>query len=177
MWERAEALLVRREDQELLNALVRGRNTPQKVALRARIVLGAAAGAANNRLAQELGISRPTVRLWRARYLQAGVSGLLKDAPRPGRRKRIRAPKVEAIVKATLYTRPPNATHWSVRTMARAQRVSPAAVQRIWQAHGLQPHRSEPSQAEPGPGLCAQVAGCGRVVSEPARQGSGAVCR
>ncbi len=143
MWESAEALSVPGEDRELLNALVRGRNTPQKVALRARIVLGAAAGEANNRLAQELSISRPTVLLWRARYLQAGVSGLLRDAPRPGRRKRIGAPQVEAIVKATLHTRPRDATHWSVRTMARAQRVSPATVQRIWQAHGLQPHRSE----------------------------------
>jgi transposase len=107
------------------------------------VVLGAAAGQSNNSLAQELGISRPTVLLWRARYAARGVVGLLKDAPRPGRRKRIGARQVEAIVNSTLHRAPPDATHWSVRTMARAQRVSPATVHRIWQAHGLQPHRTE----------------------------------
>ena len=143
MWKSAAPLSVSRPDRELLTGLVRGGKTPQRVALRARVVLGAAAGESNNRLAKELGISRPTVLLWRSRYVQAGVSGLLQDAPRPGRRRRIGAGRIEAIVNATLHSRPPDATQWSVRTMARAQRVSPATVQRIWQAHGLQPHRTE----------------------------------
>src|SRR5467141_1001800 len=91
------------------------------VALRARIVLGAAGGQSNNGLAKELGISRPTLLRWRQRYMEAGVTGLLKDAPRPGRRKRIRPEKVEAIVNATLHTTPREATHWSVRTLAQAQ--------------------------------------------------------
>ena len=143
MWDTAEALPIRAQDRQLLEALVRGRNTPQKVALRARIVLAAAEGQSNHRLAKELNTSRPTILLWRQRYAQAGLSGLLKDAPRPGRRKQIGAPKVEAIVNATLQTRPRDATHWSVRTMARVQGVSPATVHRIWEAHGLQPHRTE----------------------------------
>lgn len=143
MWDTAEALPIRAQDRQLLEALVRGRNTPQKVALRARIVLAAGEGQSNHRLAKELNTSRPTILLWRQRYAQAGLSGLLKDAPRPGRRKQIGAPKVEAIVNATLQTRPRDATHWSVRTMARAQGVSPATVHRIWDAHGLQPHRTE----------------------------------
>ncbi len=71
------------------------------------------------------------------------MAGLLKDAPRPGRKKRIGAEKVEAIVNATLQTTPPDATHWSVRSLAKRQRVSPATVHRIWQAHNLQPHRTE----------------------------------
>jgi len=143
MWDTAEALPIRTQDRELLEALVRGRNTPQKVALRARIALGAAEGQSNHHLAKELNTSRPTILLWRQRYALAGLTGLLKDAPRPGRRKLIGAPKVEAIVNATLQTRPRDATHWSVRTMARAQGVSPATVHRIWEAHGLQPHRTE----------------------------------
>lgn len=143
MWKSAEALAVSVEDREWLMGLVRRGNTPQKVALRARVVLGAAAGQSNNSLAQELGISRPTVLLWRARYAATGILGLLKDAPRPGRRKRIGAAKVEAIVHSTLHRAPPDATHWSVRTMARTQRVSPATIHRIWQTHGLQPHRTE----------------------------------
>ncbi len=94
-----------------------------------------------NGLAQQLGVTRPTVLLWRRRYAEAGVGGLLKDAPRPGRKKRIASKKVEAIVNATLHTRPKDATHWSTRSMARAQGVSEATVRRIWDAHGLRPHR------------------------------------
>src|SRR5437870_7898297 len=101
MWKPARALRVRPEDREWLETLVDGGKTPQRVVLRARIVLGAAAGLSNNGLAKELGISRPTLRRWRQRYVKAGVVGLLKDAPRPGRRKRIRPEKVEAIVNAT----------------------------------------------------------------------------
>jgi transposase len=128
-------------DRELLSALARGGRTPQRVALRARIVLGAADGRSNNSLAKELGVTRPTVLLWRQRFDQAGLDGLLKDAPRPGRKKKIAPKKVEAIVNATLQTTPRDATQWSCRTMARSQGVSSATIQRIWDAHGLQPHR------------------------------------
>ncbi len=143
MWTAAQALPLAPRDRELLEALVRGRNTAQKLVLRARIVLGSAQGCSNNQLAKRLGSTRPTVLLWRKRYGEVGITGLLQDAPRPGRRKRIGARKVEAIVNATLHTTPPAATHWSSRGMARAQGVSEATVRRIWQAHGLQPHRSE----------------------------------
>src|SRR2546425_2944101 len=143
MWKPARALRVRPEDREWLETLVDGGKTPQRVVLRARIVLGAAAGLSNNGLAKELGISRPTLLRWRQRYVKAGVVGLLKDAPRPGRRKRIRPEKVEAIVNATLHTTPRDATQWSVRSLAQAQRVSPATVHRIWQAANLQPHRTK----------------------------------
>ena len=143
MWKPAKALSVTPEDRALLDALVRGRNTAQKVVLRARIVLGAAEGQPNAALATHVGVTRPTVLVWRARYAHAGIAGLLKDAPRPGRRRRINAAKVAAIVNATLHTRPREATHWSSRSMARAQGVSEATVRRIWHAHGLQPHRTE----------------------------------
>ena len=71
------------------------------------------------------------------------MTGLLKDAPRPGRRKRLRPEQVEAIVTATLHTTPRDATDWSVRAMAQAQRVSPATVHRIWQAATRPPHRTK----------------------------------
>ena len=141
MWKPAEALSVSPRDIEVLEALSRAPKTPQRVALRARIVLGSAKGQSINGLARELGVTRPTVMLWRKRYSETGVDGLLKDAPRPGRKKKISAKKVEAIVNATLHTKPKNATHWSTRTMARAQGVSEATVRRIWNAHGLKPHR------------------------------------
>jgi transposase len=141
MWKPARALRVSEHDREVLEALLRSGKTAQRVVLRASIILGAARGEANNSLAKQLGVSRPTILLWRNRYMRAGVDGLLKDAPRPGRRKKLSAQKVETILAATLNTKPRDATHWSTRTMARTQRVSAATVQRIWQAHGLRPHR------------------------------------
>ncbi len=141
MWKPAKALRVRTQDHELLERLARAPKTPQRVALRARIILGAAMGRSVNGLARELDVSRPTILLWRRRYSEAGLPGLLKDAPRPGRKRRIGSKKVEAIVNATLHTRPKDATHWSTRSMAASQGVSEATVRRIWDAHGLRPHR------------------------------------
>ncbi len=106
MWKPARALRVSLDDREWLETLVQSGQTPQRIVLRARIVLGAAAGQSNNGLAKALGISRPTLLRWRQRYVEAGMGGLLKDAPRPGRHKRIRPEKVEAIVNATLHTTP-----------------------------------------------------------------------
>jgi transposase len=117
--------------------------TPQKIALRARIILQAAQGRANLAIAKELGISRPTVLLWRERFASLGVPGIMADAPRPGRKKSLSPEKVQAVVEATLHTRPPGQTHWSVREMAKAQGISRMAVQRIWKLHNLQPHRVE----------------------------------
>ena len=141
MWEAAKPLRLSPKERELLDGFARAGGTPQKIALRIRIVLRSADGVANHRLATELGTSRPTVLRWRQRFEQAGLEGLLEDAPRPGRKRRLTPEKEEAIVNATLYHKPPGATHWSVRTLARAQRVSPATVHRVWKAHRLQPHR------------------------------------
>src|SRR5712692_3797181 len=92
-------------------------------------------------VADALRISRMTVRLWADRFVCDGVPGLLHDATRPGRRKQITPEKVQAIVEATLRTRPPAATHWSSRTLAKAQGVSDGTIRKIWRQHRLQPHR------------------------------------
>ena len=139
----ADALVLRAEQRRELEAILRTRTAEQRVVLRARIVLAAARGKANQGIARELGISRPTVLHWRARFTQGGVESLTHDAPRPGRPRVIDTAKVDAVVQATLHSKPPAATHWSVRTLAAAQGISPATVQRIWSAHGLQPHRME----------------------------------
>src|SRR3990170_2890791 len=97
--------------------------------------------AANNRIAGELGVSRSTVILWRDRFSAGGRGAPTETAPGRGRKPSISAATIKAIVDATLQTTPPGATHWSCRTMARAQGVSPATVARIWDAHGLAPHR------------------------------------
>jgi transposase len=142
MWDVPQALAISPEQQRTLEAWIAARNTPQKVVFRSRIVLLAAAGKANRRIAEELDTSRPTVILWRKRFAERGSTALTEDAPGRGRKPRISSEKVKQIVEATLHTRPKVATHWSVRSMAQAQGVSPATVQRIWDAHGLEPHRT-----------------------------------
>jgi hypothetical protein len=83
------------------------------------------------------------VLLWRERFARGGVPGIMADAPRPGRKKGLSPEKVQAVVEATLHTRPPGQTHWSVREMAKAQGLSRMTVQRLWKQHNLQPHRLE----------------------------------
>ena len=143
MWVPASPLSITPAQRAILERLARGRRIAQRLTMRARIVLAAAEGLPNHRLAQALGVSRPTVLLWRARFEAQGVEGLRHDAPRPGRKPSVSAAQVKAVVDATLHTTPPTATHWSVRTMAEAQGLSRMTVQRIWQAHQLKPHLVE----------------------------------
>jgi transposase len=124
-----------------MDEFLRGGNTPQKIAFRISILLGAATGIPNAQLARDLGTTKSSVLKWRARYRSAGLEGILEDAPRSGRRKTITPEKEAAIVQATLQTKPAQATHWSTRSMANVQGVSDTTVHRIWKAHRLQPHR------------------------------------
>jgi transposase len=136
-----ERILIGAADRERLERLVQDRNTPQKVVWRARIVLLASEGLTAIAIAAAVGKSVLTVRRWRRRYLAAGVDGLLKDATRPPRHKPLAPEKVKQVVHMTLHEKPPNATHWSLRSMAKAAGISRTSVQRIWRAHGLKPHR------------------------------------
>jgi transposase len=134
-------LSVTATDRERLEKLVVDRNTPQKVVWRARIVLAASDGMTAKAIAATVGKSELTVRRWRRRYDAAGVEGLLKDATRPPRRKPLTATVIKRVVDKTLQETPPNATHWSVRSMAAWAGISRSSVHRIWQAHELKPHR------------------------------------
>ena len=126
-----------------LNTWAHGRRFPLRLVQRSRIVQLAADGMHSQDIARALGISRPTVQLWRQRFLALRIPGLEKDAPRPGRLPRISVRKVRAVVEATLHTTPPQATHWSTRSMAKAQGLSEATIRRIWQRHRLRPHLVE----------------------------------
>lgn len=141
MWAPAPPLPVCEADRKVLETWVGAHRTPQSVVTRARIILLSCAGRSNNRIASELGVSRPTVIQWRARFVADGVQALTRIQAGRGRRPSISRSKVRQIVEATLHRHPPGATHWSCRTMAQAQGVSAATVQRIWDLHGLQPHR------------------------------------
>ena len=153
----ASALGISDEDRRELQQILALRSVPQSVALRARIILGAAEGIANKVLARQLGTSLPTVLLWRGRYLREGLPGILEDRPRSGRPKEITAEQEALVVEKTLRTTPNNATHWSVRVMARAQGISPATVQRIWSKHHLQPHRVESFKFSTDPEFVTKV--------------------
>jgi hypothetical protein len=115
-----EQIAIGAADRERLERLVRDRNTPQKVVWRARIVLLANDGLTAEAIAAAVGKSLLTVRRWRQRYLAKGVDGLLKDATRPSRIKPLSPEKIKQVVHMTLYEKPPNATHWSVRRRPRA---------------------------------------------------------
>ena len=143
MWKAADPIEVTWEQRRILEAWVRAQKTPQSIVQRARIVLMAASGISNNRIAKELSTSRPTVIEWRRRFQESGVDGLTHIRLGRGRRASIPAERVQAIVDATLQTKPKGATHWSRRTMAKAQGVSYSTIHRIWDAHGLQPHRTK----------------------------------
>jgi transposase len=131
------------EIREQLVRYARGRSVPKRLVERAGIVLRAAEGQQSQSIAAEMGLSRPTVQLWRNRFAAQGLAGIVQDAPRPGRKPKLSVALVRQVVKATLETTPPNATHWSVRTMAKAQGISRMAVQRIWETHELKPHLVE----------------------------------
>src|ERR1700674_1704493 len=143
MSRRAASIVLTPDEQPVLDAWARGRSIPARLVQRARIIRMAAQGRWSQDIAEELNTSRPTVQLWRQRFLALRLAGLEKDAPRPGRVPRISPQKVRAVVEATLHSKPPDATHWSTRTMAKAQGLSEASVRRIWKQHNLKPHRTK----------------------------------
>jgi len=129
--------------REVLERLVKSRTAPHREVVRAEALRLAAHGLANTAIASRLGVSPSSVAAWRKRFGEEGLAKFGTVRSGRGRKPSISAAQVQAIVEATLHTKPPGETHWSCRTMAKAQRVSPATVQRIWSARGLQPHRVE----------------------------------
>jgi transposase len=128
------------QDRQLLQRWARGRSTPARLVLRARIVLAAAEGRQNKDIALALGTNRPLVSKWRGRFAQRGIAGIEKDAPRGGRPATARDAMAVRIIEWTTQRKPENATHWSTRTLAEALGTSRSMVHRVWQANGLKPH-------------------------------------
>ena len=134
---------------------MRAANGPAALASRARIVLAAAEGQTNTGIAERVGVSRPTVLAWRARYEAEGLDGL-HDEPRSGRPREI--DRLEVIT--TTLTRPPKKygiTHWSTRLLASHLRISDHSVATIWRDYGVQPWRSESFRFSTDPQLEAKV--------------------
>ena len=128
------------QQQDELERCVRGRCVAARTVERAKIILGLAAGKAIKDIAEQVGIVRQTVRRWGQRFQQQGTQGL-EDAPRSGRPRDIQPGKIEQIVRKTTLETPPDSTHWSTRSLAKAMGVSASSVSRIWRVHKLKPHR------------------------------------
>jgi transposase len=129
------------EERVALARWSRGRSTPTRLVLRAKIVLLAAAGKRNIDIVEQLGTRMKTVCLWRRRFVEKRLAGIERDAPRGGRPATARQATAQKIIRATTTQKPEAATHWSTRTLASELGTSPAMVQRVWKANGLQPHR------------------------------------
>lgn len=153
----AKALTLSASERKQLLSFGQHRATPRGIALRIQILLDAADGLPNREIARKNSTSVPTVLLWRKRWEESGLEGILQDRPRSGRPKQIGDETEAAIVEATHKTVPKDATHWSTRTMAVAQGVSPATVQRIWRKHKLQPHRTESFKFSNDPDFAGKV--------------------
>jgi transposase len=137
----AKSIVLTTQEQTTLLKWSRGRSTPARLVLRAKIVLAATEGRENREIAAELGCTRRTVGTWRNRFAERRLAGIEKDAPRGGRKPSVRAEKEAEILRKTTQETPPNATQWSTRTMAKAVGVSKATVQRVWRDNRLKPHR------------------------------------
>ena len=132
---------VRREDRRRLDRIVGDRNTPQKHAARARVILATADGCGTLEIMRRSGLSKPVVWRWQERFMREGVDGLLRDKTRRPGKAPLAADIVKRIVDLTLAEPPGETTHWTGRAMAEAVGVSLRSVQRVWTAHGLAPHR------------------------------------
>ena len=143
MFTRAPALMIDETQRQQLESWARAGPTPQRVARKCKVILLASRGVSNHAIAQQTGLSRPTILATRAAFSRGGCEALRQSQKRQ-RSRRVLTPALEQkILDTTLKTRPPDATHWSVRQLARHLRVSRMMVHRVWQRYDVQPHRVE----------------------------------
>jgi transposase len=143
MPKHAIEVTIKESDRQELERWVNAHRTPQQVAQRCRVILAAAKGQHDKEIAQNMEVNPKTVALWRQRFFKEGPDCLWEVAAGRGRKPHFSADKIEEIIQATLQSRPVGATQWSCRTMAEQQGVSKATISRIWQSHGLKPHRTK----------------------------------
>jgi transposase len=135
----AKSITVTDEERVTLQRWARGRRTPVRLMQRAKMILMAAEGRQNKEIAETLGVQPSTVGRWRKRFAANGLAGIEKDAPRGGRTPSKQRHWAKRIIETTLHETPPNATHWSVRTLAKHLGIRPNLVHRVWKAHQLKP--------------------------------------
>jgi transposase len=144
-------------DRERLVAIAADRNSPQKHVWRARIVLLSAEGCGTAAIMSEAGVAKTAVWRWQERFMQEGVDGLLRDKTRPSRIPPLAPEIAERVVALTLGPPPGETTHWTAPAMAKVVGISVSSVQRIWRAHGLQPHRLRQFKLSNDPQFAAKL--------------------
>ena len=150
------AVVLSAAERSYLERQVRRHRIARSMADRCRLILRCAEGVPNKVVAAELGVHEHTVGKWRRRFVQARLAGL-GDEPRPGRPRTIADEAVAQVIERTLRETPPDATQWSLRSMAKASGLSHTTIRRIWQAFGLQPHRAETFQLSGDPRFVEKV--------------------
>jgi transposase len=153
---RRQPLAVTDEERAELERLVRRPSTPQALATRCRVVLLDEAGWTYAAIGAKLDLREQTVLKWRRRFLADRLDGL-RDRPRPGVKPTITEEKMAEVVRMTLEQTPPDATHWSLRSMAAASGISRSSVHTIWRAFNLQPHRAETFKLSKDPNFVEKV--------------------
>ena len=143
MFAPAASISLQESQVQQLRMLARAGTTTQRVARRCRVILLAHEGTSNSAIAQQLGLSRPTINATRAAFLRGGIQAIRWDPTRKRSRRVLTKQLEQQILDTTLKTRPPDGTHWSVRGMAQRLGVSRMLVQRVWQRFDVQPHRVE----------------------------------
>lgn len=141
MGDSSRSLALALDQHKQLEQWLAAYGTPQQVALRCRIVLGAAQGRSDLSIAAGLAVNRHTVALWRKRFAEQGLEGLWEIAAGRGRKPKFGAKQIKAVVDATLQTKPKGMTHWSCRSMAAHLAMSKSTISSIWRSHNLKPHR------------------------------------
>ena len=144
-------------DRVRLERVAADRNSPQKHVWRARIILATAEGCGTAEIMRRAGVSKPSVWRWQRRFMEAGVDGLLRDKTRKPGLPPLAAPVVDRVVELTLADPPGETTHWTGRAMAAATGISLRSVQRIWAAHGLEPHRVRRFKLSKDPAFAAKL--------------------
>src|SRR5438876_299014 len=157
MFTRAAALMLDEAQKQQLESWARAGTTPQRVARKCEAILLASQGVSNHSIAQQTGLSRPTVLATRAAFSRRGCEALRQPQKRQGSRRVLTSELEQKILDTTLKTRPPDATHWSVRELARHLRVSRMMVHRVWQRYDVQPHRVEKFKISNDPKLEEKV--------------------
>jgi transposase len=136
-------LVVSENQRKQIEQWLAAMGTPQQVALRGRIVLAAGCGQSEAAIAVQMNINRKTVRLWCERFVAQGLPGLWEVAPGRGRKATYSSEQIQALIDATLQSKPEGMTHWSCRLMAANQGMSKSTVSNLWRSHNIKPHRTK----------------------------------
>jgi transposase len=157
MFTTATALTLDASQKRQLESLARDGRTPQRLARKSEAILLASQGVSNYSIAQQTGLSRPTVLATRAAFIGEGVEALRRQQKRRRSRPTLTPELEQKILDTTLKTRPLDATHWSVRGLARQLGVARMMVHRVWQRYDIQPHRVEKFKLSQDPQLEEKV--------------------